>query len=230
MTIFVEKHKIKKSHEYYQQCDELAWKAKNIYNVGLFITRQHFFDTKKFLSKKQLYHKVKTHHCYQQLPKKVGAKVLFHIEKNYKSFFGKLKAKLKASIPRYHHKIKGRQTLVYERDAIGKRHFKNTGEIKLSQTDITIKTQITDWDKIRQVRVVPKKNHYVIEVLYIADKYTPSLDNTKVAAIDLGLNNLATMVYNDASHRPFIMNGRPLKSINQYYNKKKAKLQKTMTR
>lgn len=41
--------------------------------------------------------------------------------------------------------------------------------------------------------------------------------------IDLGLNNLMAAIDN-VGNRPFIINGRILKSINQYYNRRKAKL------
>ena len=50
-------------------------------------------------------------------------------------------------------------------------------------------------------------------------------DNNKYAAIDLGVNNLATIVSNVKKFKPLIINGKPLKSINQFYNKKKAHLQ-----
>jgi len=66
----------------------------------------------------------------------------------------------------------------------------------------------------------------VVEIIYTKkeEKYE-NLDINKIAGIDLGLNNLATVTSNINSLKPIIINGRPLKSINQYYNKKKAKLQ-----
>ncbi|MGL5077312.1 MAG: RNA-guided endonuclease InsQ/TnpB family protein, partial [Waterburya sp.] len=78
--------------------------------------------------------------------------------------------------------------------------------------------------KINQVRIVPKKDKtYVIEIVYeVEAEKIEATDN--YAGIDIGLNNLATIVTNTGS-KPVIINGRPLKAINQYYNKRKAELQ-----
>jgi len=75
------------------------------------------------------------------------------------------------------------------------------------------------------VRIVPKLDHYVIEVVYKKEIETANVDFNKVAAIDLGLNNLATVTFNQAGLAPLLINGRPLKSINQFFNKQKAALQ-----
>jgi transposase len=45
------------------------------------------------------------------------------------------------------------------------------------------------------------------------------------AGIDIGLDNLATITANKPGFVPVVVNGRPLKSINQYYNKRRAALQ-----
>jgi putative transposase len=63
----------------------------------------------------------------------------------------------------------------------------------------------------------------VIEVVY-EGKSRELLQNENQASIDLGINNLATVTFSN-SNKSYLLNGRPLKSINQYYNKKKAKLQ-----
>jgi putative transposase len=231
MTIHVEKHIIKKQHALYQECVDLSFKTKNIYNYGLYLVNQHFHKTGKYLGKSALYYLIKNSHCYNQLPKKVGGKVLSLIDQNYKSFFALLKLKKKENTkniirtPRYLKKKNGRCIVTYQNDAIYIKHFKETGELQLSKTNIFIKTQIKDWDKIRQVRIIPRNNQYVIEVIYIADNKKITLDGSKVASIDIGMNNLVTMVYN-FDNQPLIINGKPLKSINQYYNKKSAKLQR----
>lgn len=53
------------------------------------------------------------------------------------------------------------------------------------------------------------------------------LFHDNVMSIDLGLNNLATCVTNGVI-KPFIIDGRRLKSVNAYYNKRKAKIQSTL--
>ena len=94
--------------------------------------------------------------------------------------------------------------------------------IKLSSLSIKIPTKVTE-SNIVEVRVLPRNNHHVVEVVYKVEDKESKSDNGRYASIDLGLNNLATVGSNVV--KPFIVNGRPLKSINQYWNKEKAKLQ-----
>ena len=105
--------------------------------------------------------------------------------------------------------------------AISKKELKK-GIVKLSKTNIHFKTRVPV-ESINQVRVVPKPNSIiVIEVVYTKQE-KEIIQNRNVLGIDLGVNNLATCV-NNVNTNKFIVNGRPLKSINAYYNKKKAKL------
>jgi IS605 OrfB family transposase len=80
-------------------------------------------------------------------------------------------------------------------------------------------------EQIKQVRIVPRLNHYVIEVIYEAKPRQYELKQNLFASIDIGLNNLATLTFNQAGIKPLLINGRPLKSINQYYNKVRGSLQ-----
>ena len=55
---------------------------------------------------------------------------------------------------------------------------------------------------------------------------TPAeVDPSRLAAIDIGLNNLAAVTFDQPGIMPFLVNGRPLKTINQWYNKRRARLQ-----
>jgi transposase, IS605 orfB len=94
--------------------------------------------------------------------------------------------------------------------------------IKLSSLNILIPTKVTE-SNIIEVRILPRNNHHIIEVVYKVIEKELKPDNGRYASTDLGLNNLATVSSNVV--RPFIINGRPLKSINQYYNKEVARLQ-----
>ena len=142
----------------------------------------------------------------------------------FKSFFALLKNKtVKNRLPKYLDKNDGRYITIFTKQAIGLREFKKTGKLRLSQTDIYISTKLIDFSSLKEVRIVQRMHHYVIEVIYQVKEKT-HYDNGKYAAIDLGLNNLATIAFNDGSN-PLIVNGRPLKSINQYYNKKKPQYQ-----
>ena len=83
-----------------------------------------------------------------------------------------------------------------------------------------IKTKQTN---IKQVRIIPEATCYVIEVVYKKEvQKDGNLKDDLYLGIDIGLNNLVTATSNSIGVYPFIINGRPLKSINQYYNKMKA--------
>ena len=226
--MLVEKHIINKNHSFYNECDSLCLKSKNLYNQGLYNVRQHYFENKKYLNYVDNFHKSKSCESYKELPAKVSNQTLKLVDQNFKSFFSLLKKKNgggykeKIKIPQYLDKINGRCVIKYEKQALGLRHFKKTGNILLSKTDIKINTKINDWSLIKEVRIVPRNCFYVIEVVY--ERKEKNNNNTVIAAIDPGLNNLTTITFNNGI-TPLIINGKPLKSINQYYNKKRSKLQ-----
>lgn len=220
--LLTESHTIAPTHPFWGECDDLCWKSKNLYNAGLYSVRQHWFETKSYLSYPSNYHRMKPHEAYAGLPAKVSNQTLRMVDQNFQSFFGLLKTQGgTARIPKYLDITKGRYLVKYEKQALGKRHFFKTGTLLLSQTQIEVKTKVTDWDSIREVRIVPRGINYRLEVVY-EQKEKVALGSL-VAAVDPGLNNLATVTYSDG-RKPLIINGRPLKSMNQYWNKTAARL------
>jgi putative transposase len=77
----------------------------------------------------------------------------------------------------------------------------------------------TKVNNINQIRILPRHNHIVIEVVYQVKVLEPKQDNGRYISIDIGLDNFAT-IGNNIGVKPIILNGKGLKSINQYYNKK----------
>lgn len=222
--ILSERHIIK-NLELFNELDNMCFLSKNLYNKGLYIVRQHFFNTEKYLNYNALENILKKSNDvdYYALPTKVSQQILMVLDNNFKSFFKLLEKKKKGlynekvKIPKYLDKD-SRNLLIFTSQAISKKFIKN-GIIKLSNVKSTIKTKVKT---IKQVRIIHKGNHIVVEVLY--EKQSKDIvTNNRYAAIDLGLNNLATISSNVT--KPFIVNGKPLKSINQYYNKTKSNLQ-----
>ena len=227
--VLVEKHIIKYKHKYYDEIDNLCWLSKNLYNSTLYCVRQYYFENKKFL-KYQVVNKmyVDTNNPdYRALPAKVAKHTQMLVEKNFKSFFGLLKLKGKGKynkpvkIPKYLNKKTGRQVVHYEKGAIS---FKEQGYIKLSKTNIKIKTKLTK-DKVQFVRIVPKNNYIVIEIGYNIKEQEQKL-NDNVLAIDIGVNNIASCVTTNGDK--FLINGKQLKYINHNYNKKIADIQRKL--
>ena len=218
----VEKHIIKKNHKYYKELDHICFLSKNLYNSTLYTVRQHYFETHTYMNyyavNKLFTENKQVDYC--ALPRKVGKLVQQLVDKNFKSFFSLLKLtksekhNKSINIPKYLDKIKGRQVVTYTQQALS---FKHCGYVKLSGTNIEIKT---NKQNVKFVRVVPKNGYIVIEVGYELEAIPVLSNNNKYASIDLGINNLATVTSN--IHNPIIISGNPLKSINQYYNKQAA--------
>lgn len=216
----VERHIIKKSNPIYTELDHMAFCSKNLYNYALYIIRQYFFENKQYLKYSTLVHKLSSTNQidYESLPAKVSQWVLKQVDKNFVSFFNSLKSiriTHKVSIPKYLSKT-GRNLLAFTNQAISIKELKN-GYLKLSGCKNKIKILHTN---VQQVRVVPNCGNYIIEIIYNQQE-KERIESNLYVGIDLGLNNLATV---GGNINPFIINGRPLKSINQYYNKKLAKL------
>jgi putative transposase len=166
---------------------------------------------------------------YQALPAKVSQQVLRGLDKNWPSFFAASsefkshpdKFLVKPKIPGYKEPKKGRNLLVYTIQAISRIGLRQ-GLVKLSGTSIALPTRVAE--RIAEVRIVPKCDCYVIEVIY--EKTEQFLaPNEKIAAIDLGIDNLMAVTSNQPDFIPLLINGRPLKSLNQFYNQRRAKLQ-----
>jgi putative transposase len=163
---------------------------------------------------------------YRALPIHTSQQTLLQLDKNIKSFLGLLK-KWKRDpsslltcprFPRYKHKTKGRNVVLFTYQQV---RIKN-GLIYFPQKTglAPLKTKQTH---LKQVRIVPQASCYAVEVVYEGKPKEMILTGNK-ASIDLGVNNLATLTFNN-SNKSYLINGRPLKFINQYYNKKKATLQ-----
>ncbi|WP_263977112.1 RNA-guided endonuclease TnpB family protein [Amazonocrinis nigriterrae] len=122
--------------------------------------------------------------------------------------------------------ISGENNLVkFNNQAVGKREFKKGWIVpSMSPIKIPVKPGLK-FEDLCEVRIIPKTGCFVIEVVYeVAEhgQFFCSL-NPQLAAIDIGLDNLATIVFNDPTIRPIAVNGKPLKSVNQFYNKQVAK-------
>lgn len=225
MEIRVEKHVINEYHEYFDECKHLTWLSKNLYNATLYCVRQQFIFNKKYLSYYDINKKFthRNQHDYRQLPSKVSQTIQKLVDKNMQSFFSLLKLKKDKGydkpikLPNYL-KSDGLQVVHYDKQALSFK--KKKGFVHLSKTNIFIRTK-QNVDDIRYIKIVPRGNHFLIIVGYSVKEIDLLEDNSRYGSIDLGLNNLITFSSNVA--KPFIINGKPIKSINQYYNKRISK-------
>jgi len=90
--------------------------------------------------------------------------------------------------------------------------------------DLEIKTRLLDDTNLREVRIIPKGIGYVCEIVYEKEVDIEEKDQSRVVGIDIGVRNLITVV-NNIGLKPIVIKGGVAKSINQYYNKEKARVQ-----
>jgi transposase, IS605 orfB family len=230
----VEKHAIKKSHSYYNMFCEFTHRSKNLYNHANYLVRKEFTENNKWLRYQNLDEILKKdldYPDYRNMPTaKSAQQTLRLLDTNWKTFFNSIKDWSKNKdkysgrprLPKYKHKD-GHFVLTLTNQDV-KRHEKLL-KFPKAFCDFTIKPRcihLSNFEKLNQVRVIPRNQSFCIEIVYsisINDDILP--DNGRHMSIDLGLDNLATIVTNTGLN-PIIVNGKGLKSINQYYNKKRA--------
>ena len=240
----VEQHKIKKNNEFYHIIDDLCWKSKNMYNYGNYIIKQEFIKTSKekenglrenanWIRYNKLFELVKESDPYKELGSNVGQATLRKLDKNWKSYFSSIKDwsnypekyKSMPKMPMYLSPETGR----YECGLDNNKFKIVDGYIYFCWKPLKImndsfKTKINENAKLIQLRFVPKNIEYIMEVVYEIEIPDVNRNPFRIAAIDLGVDNLMTITTN-CDIQPFVVNGRPLKSINQYYNKEVARIQ-----
>lgn len=159
---------------------------------------------------------------YKVLMAQVAQQTLKLLDKNWISFFESIKdwginpTKYKGmpKLPNYKHKTNGRFNIVFTNQNCSIKD----GIIKFPKCFHGYKLTTHVTDKLQQIRIKPMNNQYVIEVVYQKEIVDSNQEINNVVGIDLGLNNFVTIT-NNLGLTPIIVNGRIIKSINQFYNK-----------
>jgi putative transposase len=225
----VEQHVICDTDARFATIDRAAFASKNLYNAANYLVRQSFIHEGVYLPVAAVYHRIKEHEAYTALPRKVSNDVLRQLDHNWRAFFAALAAWNadpsrflgRPHLPRYKDKQYGRNLLTYDLQALSRKGLRR-GEVIPSQLGISVPTKQA---AVKQARIVPRTGYYVVEVVYEREPVPADVNPALHAGVDLGLNNLATIASDKAGFVPRIVNGRPVKSINQFYNKRRAELQ-----
>lgn len=221
------------SKEEYLSLRELSHTAKNLYNQAVYNIRQYYFQENKYLNYQKNNSLLKSSDNYKTLNSNMAQQILKEVDGSFKSFFGLLKKKNKGM---YNAKVKLPNYLLknsFTTLVIGfVRLNENTlvipysNSFKKNHKKISIKIPpILLNKKIKEIRIIPKFNARFFEVQYTYEvqEQQRNLDKNHVLAIDFGINNLATCVTNKG--KSFIIDGKKLKSINQWFNKHNSYLQ-----
>ena len=229
--------------------DELTHLSKNLYNYTNYILRQVYiqkFDNldedirkliKSFEYNNKTYYKIDEYDLttylikinqidFRALPTHTSQQIIKSLYKNWKSFYKTIKSYWQnkdkftgvPKLPKYKKKD-GHYIVIF---TVCQAKLKEGFICFPKRTKIEpLKTKVNN---IKQVRIIPKASHNIIEIIYEKEKINhENLDNNLYLGIDLGVNNLVS-TSNNAELNSFIVNGKVLKSMNQFYNKKKAKL------
>ena len=222
------------SKEDYQTLKELCHIAKNLANQAIYNVRQYYFAEGEYLNYQKNYALLKNSDNYKTLNSNMAQQILKEVDGSFKSFFGLLKLAKKGKysfkdckLPNYLPKD-GYTTLVigFVRLNGDKLVLPFSQSYKKTHKAIEIKIPpILAGKKIKEIRIIPKANarFFEIQYTYEAECIQRNLNTSNALAIDLGINNLVTAV--SSMGESFIIDGRRLKSINQWFNKENARLQ-----
>lgn len=215
--------------------------SKNMYNVSLYAVRQYFFSNEEYLSYNQTYKRVKTNENYELLPSQVAQQTIMNVDKAFKSFF-KLNEKKREG--KYDRKISPPRYL--EKDGFYMIDFPSQSfQVKDDHIRIGVPKQMRDefgidkkeiqipftYDELRgkdikRLQILPRGDdcdYFEYRLIYEENVKNTDVDPNNFLTMDLGVDNFATCV--DHTGRSFILDGRSIKHINWWFNKKKAKLQ-----
>ena len=251
--LITQKDHLRLSKKEFKIIDRLCGYSKNLFNVTLYEIRMHYKNTEKHLKYKDAYHIVKSNENYKLLLSSCAQQTMKILDRSYNGFFGLLKAKAGAKAkgkidqnitvnpPKFLPK-NGKFACVFPQTGFrinnGKlliglsKTFRKVHQILAKDLEFIIPRNLRSVDarNIKEIRIIPRLSgkYYDIEYIYKIKIKKKSmkmeLDPYQYLAIDLGLNNFATTI-DTTNGTSEIIDGRYIKSINQWYNKEKARLQ-----
>ena len=223
--------------EEYNILRELCRTAKNLTNQAIYNIRQHYFQEKQYLRYEANYHEMKTCQNYKLLNSNMAQQTLKDTDEMFKSFFSLIKLAKQGKYNFRHIKLP---------NYLPKNGYANLiiGQIKIKNNILTVPysntfkkkhegikkiqikiPQVLENKKVKEIRIIPKFNARFFEIQYTYEiqEENIKLNTNNALAIDLGVNNLCTCVTNTG--KSFIIDGKKLKSINQFFNKQNTRLQ-----
>lgn len=200
-------------------------KAKELYNQSLYYWRQSVFGNIEYFTENELTGLFAEYNeeTFRAMPSHTSQQIIKFLFKNIKSW-----QKARKAYAKNPSKFLGKPKMPKYKKELSELYF-TTSQVKLKNGHIHFPKRIgidpmkTNIPNLQMGRVIPKSNHFVVEFIYTIPDVEIKPENESIMGVDLGLDNLATCT--TTTGNSFIINGRPLKAINAFYNKRKAKLQ-----
>ncbi len=215
--------------DYHPALSKLCHQVKNLYNRANFLIKSNLKKHSKMLFYHNLFTLLKTEECYKVLPVHTAQQTLKLISRNWRAYFQALKEWKKnpdlffamPNPPGYKTRD-GEVTAIFTKYQA---RLRNGWLVLPKKVGYYYKTRLNATTKLREVRIIPRRVGYTIEIVYL--KTIPKLrkKSKRKGAIDLGLHNLVTFVDN-LGNQPIVVkdHGKGIKSITQYYLKKQTQL------
>ena len=215
----------------YLSLKELSHIAKNLTNEAIYNVRQYYFNEGKYLNYEKNYVLLKSSDNYKMLNSNMAQQILKEVDGSFKAFFGLLRLAKKGKysfkdikLPHYLPKDSYTTLVIgFVRISDNKLIIPYSNQFRKANKIISINLPpILADKKIKEIRIIPKANarYFEVQYTYEVKEVQSNLNKDNVLAIDLGINNLCTCI--TSTGKSFIIDGRRLKSINQWYNKQNS--------
>ena len=219
---------IRKNNPIYNVVDQYCFYSKNVYNQANYIIRQEFINNGNKIGAYEVQKLMQSMDCYKKCGSQAAQKTIQLVDKMWKSYFKAIKDWKKnpskylgmPRLPKYLPKD-GRQVFMLKNIQCSL----NNGQFRIAFKPFggyTVNTHAVG--KLMQCRFVPKADYYVMEIVYKIEVPDVVEERIRICSIDLGTENLVTMV-NNVGLQPIVVKGGAIKSVNQFYNKRKAEMQ-----
>jgi lycopene cyclase CruP len=208
----------------------LCSESNKLNNCAIYYARQVYFKTEKVVNKFALINELKQNPHYGAMYSQVAQQTIMAVAESFSSFIGLLRGigngsvTQKPKIPNY--KKKGGLALVaYPSQAVKLKpeglRFPLGNKVKawfnLDAFYLPMPSNL-EYKNIREYRILPRNGEFYLELVYKIETTQAQVDSSKVLGIDHGLDNWLACVSNVGTS--FIVDGRHLKSLNQWYNKR----------
>lgn len=209
----------------------ICGESNKLHNCAVYYARQMYFKAHQFVRPFDLNSELKRNPHYGALCAQAAQQVCGAVGEAMKAFKGSLKLFREGGLdfrpkpPNYRDKG-GLHLIAYPKQALGKKLIDDHIVVPLGQNvqawfglkNFTIPMASNlDYADIRELRILPRNGCFYAEFVYKVDVVDVVLNPDKALGIDPGLNNWLTCVSNVGTG--FIVDGRQLKSVNNWYNK-----------
>jgi putative transposase len=220
-----ERIQLEKPEFFYKICHA----AKNLYNQANYLIKTAREHERRWMHYNELYEALKGSDNYKALPAQTAQQILLLLDKNWKSYFSTVrdwreypeKYQSEPKPPKYKPKP-GESIVIFTNQQCQIKDDYLYFPKKACLPPIKINPERVS--AFQQVRLLPQRVSYMVEIVYEKEVELADVDPGRVLALDLGVNNLVCGV-NNVGLRPFVVKGGAVKSINQFYNKQRAKYQ-----